>query len=90
MKSPQQAERRDQSRLQQPTGQQHQFGERQSVGQSRQDQGQAGCCNCGETKHFKHNCSKPKVERRVHKIELHFLDEMWTTKGDIEGQKVES
>ena len=32
MKSPQPAERRDQSRLQQQIGQQHQFGERQSVG----------------------------------------------------------
>ena len=53
MKSPQPAERRDQSRLQQQIGQQHQFGERQSVGHSQQDQGQAGCYNCGETGHFK-------------------------------------
>ena len=41
IKSPQPAQRRDQSRLQQQIGQQHQFGERQSVGRSRQDQGQA-------------------------------------------------
>ena len=89
IKSPQPAERRDQSRLQQQIGQQHQFGERQSVGRSRQDQGQAGCYNCGETGHFKHNCPKPKVQGRVHKIELHLLDDMWTMMGDIEGKRVE-
>ena len=89
MKSQQQAERRDQSRLQQQIGQQHQFGERQSVGRSRQDQGHAGCYNCGETGHFKHNCLTPKVQRRVPKIELHLLDDMWTMMGDTEGQKVE-
>ena len=89
MKSPQQAERRDQSRLQQQTGLQHQFGERQSVGRSQQDQGQAGSYYCGETGHFKHNCPKPKVHGRVHKIELHLLDEMWTIIGVIEEQNVE-
>ena len=59
------------------------------MGRSQQDQGQAGCYNCGETGHFKHNCPKPKVQGRVHKIELHLLDDMWTMIGDIEGKKVE-
>ena len=68
-------ERREQTRPQQQSGQQQQLGERQSGGYSHQEQGQARCYNCGEPGHFKHNCPKPKVQGRIHKIELHLLDE---------------